>query len=479
MDNTAKYGQKYPVTVLKIHDWKHNFDDFSQRENPDTEAMFGDFCLKLSEKEPYKQDETLLYRFCIRYISGLLEEKSRVKNVPEKLLSLMELYGNILPSLEIRIPEWICDYLFIKAGKDNDFKEINEFFKGKRVRSILSADFRVFDFIKSIVSDKISENSKNEVLDVLCELCDYNFSASALFEANKALYEEVLFWVFPEAICSFLKENGTDFIFSEKRRIVRSAYPGLLCSCGTLKIIETEYIPASENKLLREFVTSVVKYCDNLVRQGLGIKSKLTGIVLSAETKKLISDIVRKEKPGFLGTPARQGRKRANEKLKKEKNKESTEKETYEPFVLDVDFAKAKELEKESWNLMELIENDYGGEEIEYSPTGAGAGNEQPDKDETKGIKQNLSSASELSQNDDFVLFVDSLPQNEREILRCIMKGSDADAAAKSYGGMAEGFAERINERALEFIGDIIIDKDERNRLYVFEEYKDEFENLL
>ncbi len=420
-----------------------------------------------------------LYILSIWHISDIIDKSvgKAPRETIDELVSVMQLHCEKFPVLRRLFAEWICDFCLISG----ELSYLGELF-GKNIKSAsLAADFLIGDFLGCFPFDD-RESSCEKLLLALPYLCDYDYTLSVHFKENTELYGKVLCAAVLNTLCEAAEEKGEDFLSVCVRRISREAYPGLMCKSENAKVIDIEYMPYSENAELSALVTSAVKYADNLIRQGLGIKSKIPNPGLAPKYRATLIEAVRKAAPGLLPMPAKVGRKPKpeNEKKRRKKYPEDTA-EAVPPLDLSIDFAKAKRLEAESWKLAELVGANYDGAKIDFSTEIYDDTGISQDKlvENIVAEKEKNESAQKMQESGEWSEFFAALSENEVKILKCILCGGDVAALSRSLGGMAHGFADSINEKAQDTYGDIIIDTEDDGEFCVFSDYADELSEII
>ncbi len=385
----------------------------------------------------------------------------------EALIRLREELKEYFPILARQISEWICDICFIC----DSLQLIPQLCKEGLYDIPYGPEYLIYDWVYDILHEPFEKWSGDKLISALPYICRYDFTLSEYYRENTELYERVFVCALLPFVKNLISERGEEILTPKVKKACRTSFCGLTCSDRAVKIMEIEYLSFSECDAFFDALTSAVRYCDNLVRQSLSASSKLMGIGLLPEQRKLISESLRGGIPGLLAPLKAVGRKPKKKVGALSVKAENAAKEKpSEPISLDVDFTKARELLEKSWILSELF--DTGDEEgqIIYSENKVVL----PKEEETKAVEE--SGTSQLSEWEEFIL---SLSDREREILRCILGGGDAASLSRSFGGMPLGFAHVINEKALESIGDIVIDAGDGKQLSVFEDYREILSEIM
>ncbi len=220
----------------------------------------------------------------------------------------------------------------------------------------------------------------------------------------------------------------------------KSAFPRSLCTHSVKCTLEIEYCPISESLPLREAVTSAVRYTENKLRALIGVKSRLAVKNIDPYHKNIIDtyfdSIYRKE----------------SEKRRLESVPEYEK--LYDAPNRGVDISGADEIERSSWeNTRRLVveEELLADEIIPVASTQTVTEEPTPTEEQTE---------------------TEGLAPTERELLSRLLCGFVCASAEYDLA------AERINELALDSLGDILIDIGDSG-YGLIEDYREEAERLL
>ena len=373
--------------------------------------------------------------------------------------------------LAILLGEWICD-LCLVTGNVGKISELSQIGAGE---AFLVSDFAVGELVNAFFKRDASE-LESTLENALQYLSEYDIRKSPCFEKNQELYRRAVLAVIPKVLSAALGERGRGFFLPEPVTTERTAFMGLPCTSGCPAKITVTYLPYSDNTELRTFITAVLKHTDNLVRLGFGAKSKIVGFTLSSEYRRVCSDAIRAAIPDFLPMPAKVGRKPSPKKEQLRREKTEAEKASFEPISLDIDFAKAKRLEAESWKIAELLGADYGGNDISFSVKTV-----YGDTEIAEEAEKTLDAPTDNGQTtvnsdipEEWQEFFASLTDTEKQFLCAMSKGLDVNAFSKKRGGMAQGYVDAINEKSSDTYGDIIIEDFD-----FIEDYRKELEEIF
>lgn len=394
----------------------------------------------------------------------------------------------------------ITDFCLVKGC----LPELAELYRTDLAGLGFSADFFCADFVYDFLSGK-SVPRECTVLCAAC-LCDFDFRSFAHYRDHTEIYECAVESALSAALGVVLSTYGRSRFVPEPKKTVRCAYAGLPCPERLLRKVEITYLPFSEDAEIRSFVTSVVKYADNLVRQGLDVRSKLSGVGLSPAYRSAVNERIRSDLPGFLKAPGKVGRKPKHPRPPEPKE-DAALPLPEEAIDLSVDFERARQIENDSWKLCALLGTEYGdeksvdlsllyggekgkkGEQNEADVPGSPAEGQDgrtsvspPDGEGTAEIRReadaidttnSINETREADEWDEWTELFASLDETEKEVLACILAGESPERAAAAAGGFAEGFVSSINEKSSEFTGDILIESTDGG-FSVIEDYRED-----
>lgn len=279
----------------------------------------------------------------------------------------------------------------------------------------------------------------------------------------------------------------------QSRRVKRTLFKSALYDSDIYgRTITVDYVPISEHKPLRAYLTQLVRFTENKLRELKGFKGRLRGIELEQEVGELISRYLAKEMNALQAETARAVKPQIHinhrklERLARESN------EVRDMLMLGVDdeeqavntSSKARIEHRGHNRLMEhsgsqaaSLKRETGGQQIiqavmdfdapaplsvdeieevnAVSAIVAGTGNQV---EEQPALVWNLEELDEEWRD-----FAASLQHTHLEILLALKNSHGAQAlqaAASRAGSMPAVLIEEINEAAMEHIGDLIIDED-------------------
>lgn len=347
------------------------------------------------------------------------------------LLALWSNYSKRYPQLSSTLAEWICDYSLIH-GIPIPLNELNN----KSIIDFVTLPETFFNVEK----DNAKLFSK-----LLLSCCNsYNYRKSKFYtEDHRPLYDKHI----PVVIGSLLSQGGLIDVLSRQsmKKVSRMAFTGAICVCQERKEIHVEYIPITESLEVRSLIGNSVKYAENKLRTYLGVRSKLGVRDLPGE----IMTAIDRYFDETLGQPLSE-QSPEYEKLYDVPN---------ESFSIE----KAKDIEKHSWAVTERLVEAFA-EETEAVPV----------QEETR--QADLTEISEPSASENNVEEFLTRIAKYQVFFQCVreqdLKGQLA--FIKEHRVLPDAMIDEINECAVEFFGDILLEEAESG-YQIIEEYRSLF----
>ena len=425
----------------------------------------------------------LSYIFLYLYEQINLSDMIGCEKVYENIVKIWKNYRGEFPRIDKYIAEWLTDFAFINKLKINlgELEDIlphivhtvaipevyigGEFFKNPDNTGLIMSSMSVYDYKKS----KFYSEKNNE-------LFDFHIEQMLRDSLSGAAFEEII-----------RKENENGV----KVKTTRESYMGAICVYEHKKKITVEYKNLYKNFFIRQCITDTLRYAENALREHLNIKSKLTVTALPDELKKIIDDY--KIKYLAAAKPPKTPGKAKNA------NK-SDRGDMPEPAEFNPDVIAAAKIEKSSWDTTMAL--------VELQARDGGSGNIEAVAHEPDGFKDEIEAdfdgggdfiAIDTGKEEDIFDILDNLDDPEITGMRGFAASlSDGEYAAlemllgakpqnKSFdmlcaeflsknGGMLESVADAINEKAMDFTGDIVFDTAARE---IIEDYREDIEECL
>ncbi|MCD8314025.1 MAG: TerB N-terminal domain-containing protein [Firmicutes bacterium] len=248
-------------------------------------------------------------------------------------------------------------------------------------------------------------------------------------------------------------------------------YCGALVSDSVNRHIRLEYLKFNRESELRTPITAAVKYSENKVRAYLGIRSRLQAKGLPPKIAEAIDEYFE------IKLPMPQAVKK-----KPQDDEEEEYAAEYEPESDVLDMTSARDIENKSWEITERLTESMAAES-EPEVTSADAektvretvtnveicANDYENGDAVGGASETLCGASETLRgalDDTLLRFLDTALSGD---------GAAQSELCRKSGIYADSAAAKINETAVDIIGDIVLTPSEDGKYYVIiEDYREE-----
>ena len=448
----------------------------------------------------------LSYIFLYLYEQINLSDIIGCEKVYENIIKIWKNYRNEFPRIDKFIAEWLTDFSFINKVKINlnDIEDIlphivnivtipevyisEDFFKNKSNTAMIINNMSVYDYKKSKFY-----NEKNK------ELFDYHAEKIANAVLSSAEFGEII------------KKETEDGV---RIKNTRESFMGAVCVYEHKKRITVEYKNLYKNFYVRQCITDTLRYAENALRDYLNIKSKLTVTAFPGQLKKIIDDY----KDKYLASVKTPKISVAAKKKKQDEDEEIPETVEFNPNI-----ETAAEIEKSSWDttmtLVELqtndkleilniecdVEEEFGEIEVDdgefiaidtgtsetyeeleeispdtQTPVGFAATPFQKGADtDIFDVLEDLENSEILTPDSEFGRFAESLSEEESTALELLLSAKASDKSfdilcgefLSQHGKMLESVVDAVNEKAMDYTGDIIFDTASRE---IIEDYRDE-----
>lgn len=373
-----------------------------------------------------------------------LSTEESAANALDTLINLWANYHQIYPQLNQTLGEWICDFSLIH--------KIPISFPDKRLTHEMISRVNIPEIFYSFDFSDIGLLAK-----FLLSYCNsYNYRRSKFYDNSSApLYEKHIIAAF-EAVMKKL-ELGSKIFTESVKSSSKIAFMGALCSSPkTKKRIEINYASVALEADLRAYISDIIKYSENKIRNAIGVRSRLGIKHVDTEVKTILDDYfssVFGKSPESVLVPE-------YEKLYDSKS---------EPFSIET----AKTIEKRSWDVTQKLVEAF--EEVTDTEVDT---EEKPVK-----IPKILSGAESLIDNT-------QPAANEGEVCevsdfyKAIFKYSELFELIKNekYAEQVkyiktnklifEAVVDEINEAAAEIFGDILLEEADIG-YKIIDDYKD------
>lgn len=363
-------------------------------------------------------------------------------------------YGPKYPQLNGYLKEWISDFVLVHS------------LEVPLIDILARAGGTCSDELMDMELLRIFREQPNQIyLELLFTLSDYDLRRSKFYQEGGKLELEMYLPRVVALVDAYLqKSSGMKLIdkFSPgqeqmtERYLFRNAvYDNTLYG----RTITIKTVPIRGVVPLREFITQMIRFTENKLRELKGYKGRLKGVSLEQEIERLIDRYLEKE---------------------------CTLKVTSEPVIMiDADKLALLQQDTEHVRNMLTIEEESVQEtvmdmaeaerqKVSEQPSSVEEGRQLSDKNELLIVNEIVWDTTKLGE--EWSLFASSLSSCQLEALCALISSSPSarlERLADTYGTMPELIIDDINSLAMEMIGDLVIDGDR-----IAEEYTDYFENL-
>jgi len=397
--------------------------------NPAQKAYYLYFREAVKQGEQVRCDESYLRLYLCEIIN--LPDRVPPKEGIVLLITLWRLYCERFPGLNLQFAGWIADYCLVHRLSC----------PVAELRPIMDTVMSATDFREFYLGEAAEENDGG-LGALLSALSDHPYASGKHAEGeNAALFATHI----PASLYRFLKrlldEEKESRTGTVKR--TRKAFMGALCSYFVKYEITVDYHSFSGSLSTRRRITAAVKYAENRLRALLSIRSRLAVSGLDEQAKAEIDayfdrlSVAMKKEREFRARPEYEAR--------------------YDAVDRTLSFSGADEIERASWENAERLAP------LEETP--------EPDEPSPDpGVSVPPSPASENDGGEE-IGFSDA----ERAFFTALLAGDEKGCfdAARTAKCTVDGMVEALNERAVERLGDIVIESTE-NGYAVIEDYSEE-----
>lgn len=395
-----------------------------------------------------KTDINYLFLYAYEVIN--LPEKIPPKKGAVILSRLWGAYRDDFRYLDKYLGEWLCDYCLVHN---------------------VSPDWTVLEVFADDIADKVSLPEfyiRDTVLPFgfINAVSAYDYKKSKYYEQYRAEYDRHI----PEAMCRAVNRiimTDLEAYGILPMKAARDSFSGAIaCNAVKYKLEVMRYSlrrSLAKNTIdMKSLFANMIKLCENRVRAAVGVKSRFSPTGIDAALKAEIH--------AYFDAcyPAQTQSKRTQEAMEEEAYMALYEPKQSGP----ADISRALAIEEEAWETAALLSTE-DEELIEEAPVLPLAMPTEQSQQEEAGESLGIL-FSENSDGDDFDFIETALSDTEREALKAALDGRFS-AYCRGIGEMAESVRARINEAAMEAIGDMIIESD----FSVLADYIDEIQDKL
>ncbi len=374
-------------------------------------------------------------------------------NLPEKippsegaiLLSrLWSAYRDDFHYLDKYLGEWLCDYCLLH-NVSPDWQVLNTFYK---------------DISGKISLPEFYLNDSTLPFSLISAIASYDYTKSKYYEEHRDAYDRHIPAAMERAVNKILMKELSHFGIS-LIKTSRDSFSGAI-ACHAMKFkIELDYYAIRRAADIKPLFSNMIKLCENQLRGVFGIKSRFSPSGVDERLKNEINAYFDEQYSG-----------RNNKKtFKAEDSEEAAYLALYEPKQNGpADISRALAIEEQAWETASLLSTDEDEEteiETETLTPPADEPSELPNTDFSFELSDDFPSG-------DFDFIKDVLSEEQQKALTCALNGTFV-SYCRSIGKMAEQMRGEINETAMEYIGDILIESD----FTVIEDYMEDIKHEL
>lgn len=382
------------------------------------------------------------YSYVLLYVFELLNfDKPRYPDrIIEELCSLWRAYRAEYPQLDRCMPDWVCDYCLIHRVS-LPYSVVGDFVDG----------FLQYASLREFYLGCCEHTEDGYARALIMGACGYNYKNSKFYTSeHRALYDEHILSAAAYAVGAS-SEQFRDVCRGEKMSVLRrDAYAGALCTYKAKRVIVAEYLPLYRSGELRMDATLAVKYAENRLRSYIGVRSRLGVEGISERIRSAIDEYFELH----LGTSVYSHREYSGDE-----RSAADYMAYYDSPSTELEFTRAVDIEQDSWETAVLMGESFEDEDSVHDDIEQNEPENEPENEREDG-------------KDEDTIRLDDLM---REVLRLIYEGNNEDAkrTAISSGGFISDVVERINEAALDFMGDVVIEN-ESGEYRIIEDYDSE-----
>ena len=376
------------------------------------------------------------YSYVLLYVFELLnfDNPRYPDRMIEELCQLWRAYRRDYPQLDRCMPDWVCDYCLIHRVS-LPYSVVGDFVDG----------FLQYATLREFYLGLGEYNEDGYARALILGASGYNYKNSKFYAAeHKALYDEHILSAAAYAVGAS-SEQFRDVCRGEKMSVLRrDAYAGALCTYKAKRVVVAQYLPLYRSGELRMDATFAVKYAENRLRAYIGVRSRLGVDGMSERIRAAVDEYF----DSHLGRLPRSYRDSDFDA-----RVEASYMTYYEAPSSSLEMERAISIEEDSWETATLMGETFEDDAVEE--------------------------VSETEESSDAQTDVDTAPirldAHMREVLSLISQGKSAEAKrfAVSAGGFISDVVERINESALDLIGDVVIESYD-GEYRIIEDYESE-----
>lgn len=390
------------------------------------------------------------YSYIFLYLFEIINLPDRIppKEGQKQLCRIWKRYREEYPLLNRYLADWICDYSLI-----HQLPPPVEELAGVLRTIAEQSSFK--EFYASPTGDDTTQDAQLYLL--FCTNYDYHKSKLYLAGPDRANAMDTHIPTALSTVLQALEQQGQTLAGTkmQKARLSRDSFVGALCSGDMKRRIEVDHCSFQRSHDLRFLITDIIKYAENKLRTGFGVKSKLSVYALPDKLKAVLDDYFAKVMPSRRAVTVESARPEYEA--------------LYDLPKTELSFEHAAEIEQASWSvtkqLVEAFEN---------------ATNEMPEMIEKTAETVGPTAFDEQTpQIDEIHSNGETLMPYRKFLVAAIQENATAQRQfARDRGLLIDAVADEINGVAVDVFGDIILEES-GNGYAVIEDYLEDVKRIL
>ncbi len=424
-------------------------------QNPAEAPLEAPFVSVLESAVRNREKRVVGFAEIISYCAAMINRENSEQAALEDFLWLWETYRGDFALADKFFCDLVCDFC-LYYGLDFPFERLSPLLCTSQlaVKPFLFNLF-LFDYLFT-PSHRLN---RQEIEFILKNVTKTGYRATKAYHSNArfaGLCEEIVFQCFSKGLMqrTDLNENLFHIQIPSEVKTTRKLFPQIPIGKEGEVRVTLIFIPMLYDENIRERCDALLRYIENRIREMLKLKNSLTRIPISPLHKSFIESILA---PYEVQTAS--FRKQAEI---------STEKPDFVPRKIEVDIAKAIDIEEESWGVTKELTESFLSGETELVAIGA-AQDEEFDRKYAAELEKIEKPQSEAGEIDLFWEFAAALTPEEERLLDLLLyhTSEEARAYAFSIGQFFEGMLAAINAKAQDTVEDVICSAGGK----LFEEY--------
>ena len=307
----------------------------------------------------------------------------------------------------------------------------------------------------------------------------YDYKKSKFYTDNKVVFDSAI----PDAVRAVLdNENAFNAMTSFTKGIYgavtseRHPFNRMVNIVNKNVTLEVTYFEISN---LRPAITDMTRYCENKLREHLGIKNKIAIMSVNPAAKAIIDDFFEQRYPPRPTID----RRRRDARIEDEVHEYD---KLYDIPKAEISPERALEIERESWDTTKILTEAFIEDTVDTDVEQDNVSQPTLEKATEPTISICASSSVPTSVNNTiaketvYSKFSARIGEGAKLIELCLQNANSTDQRrlASSIGISLDELADNINEAALDIVGDIVLESDDGVSYSIIEDYRDMFCDL-